>query len=109
MPRLPKLLRAYLRHLLTAGRCWPCAWLCSTICTLYNELMARIRQALDEGTFDSFRRPIPACWIVPLRVRKFQKRSTRQTERVLEGGCREEQGRSPGISGRASTFGGLPP
>lgn len=47
--------RAYVRHLLTAGE-----MLAMRLCVLhnlhfYNELMAKIRQALDEGTFDEFR------------------------------------------------------
>ena len=47
--------RAYIRHLLAAGE-----MLAMRLCVLhnlhfYNELMARIRQALDEGTFDEFR------------------------------------------------------
>ena len=59
--------RAYVRHLLTAGE-----MLAMRLCVLhnlhfYNELMAKIRQALDEGTFDEFRakysgmldRPVP--------------------------------------------------
>lgn len=59
--------RAYVRHLLSAGE-----MLAMRLCVLhnlhfYNELMARIRGALDEGTFDEFRarysgmldRPVP--------------------------------------------------
>ena len=59
--------RAYVRHLLAAGE-----MLAMRLCVLhnlhfYNELMAKIRQALDEGTFDEFRakysgmldRPVP--------------------------------------------------
>ena len=47
--------RAYIRHLLAAGE-----MLAMRLCVLhnlhfYNELMARIRQALDEGTFNEFR------------------------------------------------------
>lgn len=47
--------RAYVRHLLTAGE-----MLAMRLCVLhnlhfYNELMAKIRQALDEGAFDEFR------------------------------------------------------
>ena len=47
--------RSYVRHLLIAGE-----MLAMRLCVLhnlhfYNELMARIRQALDEGTFDEFR------------------------------------------------------
>ena len=47
--------RAYVRHLLTAGE-----MLAMRLCVLhnlhfYNELMARIRNALDEGTFEQFR------------------------------------------------------
>ena len=59
--------RAYVRHLLAAGE-----MLAMRLCVLhnlhfYNELMARIRKALDEGTFEEFRarysgmldRPVP--------------------------------------------------
>lgn len=47
--------KAYIRHLLTAGE-----MLAMRLCVMhnlhfYNELMARIRQALDEGTFEAFR------------------------------------------------------
>ena len=47
--------RSYIRHLLAAGE-----MLAMRLCVMhnlhfYNELMARIRQALDEGTFDEFR------------------------------------------------------
>ena len=47
--------RSYVRHLLTAGE-----MLAMRLCVLhnlhfYNELMARIRKALDEGTFEEFR------------------------------------------------------
>ena len=47
--------RAYIRHLLAAGE-----MLAMRLCVMhnlhfYNELMARIRKALDEGTFDEFR------------------------------------------------------
>ena len=47
--------RAYVRHLLTAGE-----MLAMRLCVLhnlhfYNEMMARIRKALDEGTFEQFR------------------------------------------------------
>ena len=47
--------RAYIRHLLAAGE-----MLAMRLCVMhnlhfYNELMARIRQSLDEGTFDEFR------------------------------------------------------
>ena len=47
--------RAYIRHLLAAGE-----MLAMRLCVMhnlhfYNELMARIRQALDEGNFDEFR------------------------------------------------------
>ena len=37
------------------GRCWPCGWRCMHNLHFYNELMARIRQALDEGRFEAFR------------------------------------------------------
>ena len=60
--------KAYIRHLLTAGE-----MLAMRLCVMhnlhfYNELMARIRQALDEGSFEAFRaqysgrldRPVPA-------------------------------------------------
>ena len=47
--------RSYVRHLLIAGE-----MLAMRLCVLhnlhfYNELMARIRKALDEGTFEEFR------------------------------------------------------
>ena len=47
--------RAYIRHLLAAGE-----MLAMRLCVMhnlhfYNELMARIRKSLDEGTFDEFR------------------------------------------------------
>ena len=47
--------KAYIRHLLTAGE-----MLAMRLCVMhnlhfYNELMARIRQALDKGTFEAFR------------------------------------------------------
>ena len=48
--------RAYLRHLLTAGEMLAMRLAVLHNLHFYNELMARIRQALDEGTFDSFRR-----------------------------------------------------
>ena len=59
--------RAYVRHLLAAGE-----MLAMRLCVLhnlhfYNELMGRIREAIDEGTFEQFRtrysgmldRPVP--------------------------------------------------
>ena len=48
--------RAYLRHLLTAGEMLAMRLAVLHNLHFYNELMARIRQALDEGTFESFRR-----------------------------------------------------
>ncbi|MGI5933485.1 MAG: tRNA guanosine(34) transglycosylase Tgt [Lawsonibacter sp.] len=48
--------RAYLRHLLTAGEMLAMRLAVLHNLHFYNELMARIRQALDEGTFETFRR-----------------------------------------------------
>ena len=48
--------RAYLRHLLTAGEMLAMRLAVLHNLHFYNELMARIRQALDEGNFESFRR-----------------------------------------------------
>ena len=47
--------RAYLRHLVTAGEMLAMRLAVLHNLAFYNELMARIRQALDEGTFASFR------------------------------------------------------
>ena len=48
--------RAYLRHLVTAGEMLAMRLAVLHNLYFYNDLMARIRQALDEGTFDQFRR-----------------------------------------------------
>ncbi len=47
--------RAYLRHLLTAGEMLAMRLAVMHNLYFYNTLMLRIRQALDEGTFDAFR------------------------------------------------------
>ena len=47
--------RAYLRHLITAGEMLAMRLAVMHNLHFYNELMARIRQALDEGTFEQFR------------------------------------------------------
>ena len=47
--------RAYLRHLLAAGEMLAMRPGVLHNLHFYNELMARIRQSLDEGTFESFR------------------------------------------------------
>ena len=60
--------RAYLRHLFTAGEMLAMRLAVLHNLHFYNELMARIREALDQGTFEEFRRkysgvldkPIPA-------------------------------------------------
>ena len=46
--------RAYLRHLITAGEMLAMRLAVMHNLHFYNELMARIRQALDEGTFEQF-------------------------------------------------------
>ena len=59
--------RAYLRHLFAAGEMLAMRLAVMHNLHFYNELMAKIRQALDEGTFEEFRakysgmldRPIP--------------------------------------------------
>ena len=59
--------RAYLRHLLTAGEMLAMRLAVLHNLYFYNELMLRIREALDNGTFEAFRqtyspiltRPIP--------------------------------------------------
>ena len=48
--------RAYVRHLLAAGEMLAMRLAVLHNLHFYNELMARIRQALDEGNFESFRR-----------------------------------------------------
>ena len=48
--------RAYLRHLLRAKEMLAMRLLVMHNLHFYNRLMARIREALDEGTFDEFRR-----------------------------------------------------
>lgn len=47
--------RAYLRHLFTAGEMLAMRLAVMHNLHFYNELMARIRTALEEGTFDEFR------------------------------------------------------
>ncbi len=47
--------RAYLRHLLTAGEMLAMRLAVLHNLYFYNELMARIREALDSGTFEDFR------------------------------------------------------
>ena len=47
--------RAYLRHLFTAGEMLAMRLAVLHNLHFYNELMAKIRQALDEGTFEAFR------------------------------------------------------
>ena len=48
--------RAYLRHLFTAGEMLAMRMAVLHNLHFYNELMARIREALDQGTFEEFRR-----------------------------------------------------
>ena len=48
--------RAYLRHLFTAGEMLAMRLAVLHNLHFYNELMARIREALDQGTFEEFRR-----------------------------------------------------
>ena len=48
--------RAYVRHLLAAGEMLAMRLAVMHNLHFYNELMARIRQALDEGRFEDFRR-----------------------------------------------------
>ncbi len=48
--------RAYLRHLLAAGEMLAMRLAVLHNLHFYNELMAHIRQSLDEGTFEEFRR-----------------------------------------------------
>lgn len=47
--------RAYLRHLLTAGEMLAMRLAVLHNLHFYNELMARIRETLDAGTFSDFR------------------------------------------------------
>ena len=47
--------RAYLRHLLTAGEMLAMRLAVLHNLHFYNQLMARIRQSLEEGTFEAFR------------------------------------------------------
>jgi queuine tRNA-ribosyltransferase len=47
--------RAYLRHLFKADEVLALRFAVLHNLYFYNELMAKIRQALDEGTFDEFR------------------------------------------------------
>ncbi|MCD8373978.1 MAG: tRNA guanosine(34) transglycosylase Tgt [Oscillospiraceae bacterium] len=48
--------RAYIRHLLKAGEALGLRLMVIHNLWFYNDLMRRIRQALDEGTFEQFRR-----------------------------------------------------
>ena len=48
--------RAYLRHLVTAGEMLAMRLAVLHNLHFYNELMVRIRRALDEGTFEEFRK-----------------------------------------------------
>lgn len=48
--------RAYLRHLVTAGEMLAMRLAVLHNLHFYNELMARIRESLDNGTFEAFRR-----------------------------------------------------
>ena len=48
--------RAYLRHLLTAGEMLAMRLAVMHNLHFYNELMARIRESLDNGTFEDFRK-----------------------------------------------------
>ena len=48
--------RAYLRHLVTAGEMLAMRLAVLHNLHFYNELLARIRRALDEGTFEEFRK-----------------------------------------------------
>ena len=48
--------QAYLRHLFTAGEMLAMRLAVLHNLHFYNELMARIREALDQGTFEEFRR-----------------------------------------------------
>ena len=47
--------RAYLRHLVTAGEMLAMRLAVLHNLHFYNELMARIRESLDSGTFEDFR------------------------------------------------------
>ena len=47
--------RAYLRHLFKADEVLALRFAVLHNLYFYNELMAKIRQALDEGSFDEFR------------------------------------------------------
>jgi queuine tRNA-ribosyltransferase len=59
--------RAYLRHLLAAGEMLAMRLAVLHNLHFYNELMARIRNALDEGTFDDFRTRYSGVLERPLR------------------------------------------
>ena len=54
-PACRRFSRAYLRHLVTAGEMLAMRLAVLHNLYFYNTLMARIRQALEEGTFASFR------------------------------------------------------
>ncbi len=55
-PACRRFSRAYLRHLFVAGEMLAMRLAVQHNLYFYNTLMARIRQALDEGNFDAFRR-----------------------------------------------------
>ena len=58
--------RAYLRHLLAAGEMLAMRLAVLHNLHFYNELMVRIRSALDEGTFEEFRRQYSGKLELPL-------------------------------------------
>lgn len=62
--------RAYLRHLFTAGEMLAMRLAVMHNLHFYNELMARIREALDQGTFDDFRARYSGVLDRPLRETK---------------------------------------
>ena len=55
LSRLPVLSRAYLRHLVMAQEMLAMRLAVLHNLHFYNELMARIREHLDNGTFEDFR------------------------------------------------------
>ena len=54
--------RAYLRHLFVAGEMLAMRLAVMHNLHFFNELLARIRQALDEGRFEAFRREYAGVW-----------------------------------------------
>ena len=54
--------RAYLRHLFVAGEMLAMRLAVMHNLHFFNELLARIRQALDEGRFEEFRREYAGVW-----------------------------------------------